>query len=92
MGQAIGKTKVLGKTNKYERIAVLQTLSVVGVLPNPELLSWTDRFVTFSELCDLTNRQQSSSRSDILAPPAGWTSDIGVDWKRAEALLSLIHI
>lgn len=89
VGQAVGKSKVLGKTNKYERISILQTLAVVGVLPNPEMEPWTDRFVTFRELCDVTNRQQGSARSDVLAPLTGWSSGLGIDWSRAKSLFSL---
>lgn len=78
--------KLLPKTDKYQRYGILQTLSEIGVMPNPWLPPILESATTASKR-QLAERQiAGGNRSDIVLPLAGWRGEMRVDTARIAEL------
>ncbi|MDG4828993.1 hypothetical protein O7627_06685 [Solwaraspora sp. WMMD1047] len=87
--RAVGRAKLLPRTDKYQRYGILTGLAEFGVLPSPVLAPSYDRFVPVAEQHAAYRQLRGAPRSDITVPLAGWRG--GLDQTRADRLLATAH-
>jgi hypothetical protein len=84
--RAVGRAKLLPRTDKYQRYGILIGLAEFGILPSPVLAPSYDRFVPIAEQHAAYRKLRGAPRSDITVPLAGWRG--GLDQTRANRLLA----
>jgi aminoglycoside 3-N-acetyltransferase I len=89
LDKVVARAKVLTEKDKYRRYGLFEALAMVGVLPNPLVPSWLDRWTTFDEICALSKKAGGGPRSDLVLPFGAWRG--GVDWPRVLALFPEVH-
>lgn len=86
----LARRKILPRSrDKYQRYGILEALGEVGVLPNPLVAPWWDRFEPSSQRILASSKLRGSPRSDIVLPFGAWRGALGVDWARAGELFGV---
>lgn len=78
------------KGNAGIRRDILQSLSLVGILPNSQIQMDHTAWTAFEDIIDPeVNLNNTKGRSDMEMPWAGWEGKLGVDWEKAHQLFGV---